>query len=216
MTAGVTPDDTSPSYLSDKITAGTGITVTVTDPGVDEHLSISSPESGNVLISSGDLTPGKLQPKLIAGTGISITKGNPGGNENLTIASTTTPGAGVCTGMASFIITQTAHWGVSGSTTTYTIDFNVVTGAITVGTPSVMTATFVRRSPVPTDTSGCHIMLSLLADAQSTSHENEASIKSKWTLQPDGQTIRVTVVCVSQSGYSVNQEARIQGLLIRM
>lgn len=83
----VSGDDTTAGYLLDKIAAGTNITLTETNPGADEDLTIAASDP-SVNVSSNDTTPSDLATKLVAGSNITITEQNDGGNETLEIAST--------------------------------------------------------------------------------------------------------------------------------
>lgn len=83
-TAKVSDNDTTSGFLSDKITAGTGIAITVTEDGGNEHLEISNTFAGDNLalllttaedaslaepygISSDDITPHTLLWKIRPG-----------------------------------------------------------------------------------------------------------------------------------------------------
>lgn len=51
----VTDNDTTPGNLSDKITAGTEIALTVLNPGADEELEVSYDLPGSVAIAASDI-----------------------------------------------------------------------------------------------------------------------------------------------------------------
>jgi hypothetical protein len=78
----VSSDDTTGGHLSDKVTAGSGIIFTVTDPAGNEAMSIST--DGKVLVDSADTTRNYLENKILAGDGITITQSS--GNKTMTVA----------------------------------------------------------------------------------------------------------------------------------
>ena len=87
----VSANDTTANYLENKLVAGSNVTLTVNNEGLDETITISATGGGgvtdvNVRVSSDDTTPGDLETKLIAGAGIAMTTQNPGANETRTIA----------------------------------------------------------------------------------------------------------------------------------
>lgn len=83
----VTATDTTPGYLQHKLTAGSGVTLTLVNPGGDEQLQIaaSAMASAEVGVTVADTTPGFLTSKIVVGAGLSLTTLNPGGNEQLRI-----------------------------------------------------------------------------------------------------------------------------------
>lgn len=62
----VSTDDTGVSFISDKIVAGSKISITTLSPGGDEHLeiSVSDPDAGKLKVNALDSTLGYLQQKI--------------------------------------------------------------------------------------------------------------------------------------------------------
>lgn len=90
----VSLNDTTADYLGNKLSAGTGITLTVLSPGGDETVEISAPGSTTdekVKVSSNDTTPGYLSTKLVIDNGTNATNPlessvlNPSADEDLRI-----------------------------------------------------------------------------------------------------------------------------------
>ena len=77
-----------PSYLEDRLIAGSGITLTVNNDGGAETITFAG--TGIAKVSSSDSTAGYLASKLVAGTGMTLTVS--GTNEIITIATTVTGG----------------------------------------------------------------------------------------------------------------------------
>ncbi len=80
----VSINDTTAEFLSVKLTAGDGITLTEQSDGANETLDISS--FAQVKVSANDANRDFLLDKLGAGVGISVTETNDGGDETATIA----------------------------------------------------------------------------------------------------------------------------------
>jgi hypothetical protein len=88
--------DTTPGFLSDKIVAGTNVTVEVLNPGANAQLKINSSggsTGSTVKVSAADTADDYLQAKIVAGSNITITKLVVAGVETLQL-SATTPTAG--------------------------------------------------------------------------------------------------------------------------
>lgn len=85
----VSLNDTTPGYLEGKIAAGSGISLSTANEGLDEDLTISCTVVNTdnlVRVSAGDSTANYLATKLVEGAGISLTtSGTP---QTLTVAST--------------------------------------------------------------------------------------------------------------------------------
>ena len=85
----ISSGDTTAGRLDAKLVAGTNITITKLNPGVDEQLSISAAggtDAHDVKVSSDDSTPSTLDGKIVAGTNVTLTVLNPGANEQISIA----------------------------------------------------------------------------------------------------------------------------------
>ena len=83
----ISSDDTNARYLETALTAGTNVSLTVTNAGGDEQLQISSaPPDEKVKVSSDDTGAGYLDGELVAGTNIEFTVNDPAGAETLSIA----------------------------------------------------------------------------------------------------------------------------------
>lgn len=83
--------DPTAGYLSDKIIAGSGISLSEGTGPDQNKLKITSTaveENYQSKITSADTTPAYLIDKVLAGTGISVTKENAGANEDIRIANT--------------------------------------------------------------------------------------------------------------------------------
>jgi len=88
--------DTTPGFLSDKIVAGTNVTVEVLNPGANAQLKINATggsTGSTVKVSAADTADDYLQAKIVAGSNITITKLVVAGVETLQL-SATTPTAG--------------------------------------------------------------------------------------------------------------------------
>lgn len=119
--AKVSGADTTSGYLSEELVAGSGITLTVTNPGADEKVSIASSvvdTDVKVKASSADTTADFLTNKISAGYGVTKTILNPAGNEQVKLAvgsvlATLTSSAGAATMDCSladiFILTLTEN-----------------------------------------------------------------------------------------------------------
>ena len=78
--------DTTPDFLGVKLAAGTGIALTVLNPGGDEQLKIDATgisEDHKVAVSPADTVPDFLAAKIALGSGLAGTILNPGGDEQL-------------------------------------------------------------------------------------------------------------------------------------
>lgn len=67
--------DTTPDFLAPKITAGSGITLSIQNPGLNETLNIAvtgGTEDHKLSITAADTTADFLGPKVTAGSGISL------------------------------------------------------------------------------------------------------------------------------------------------
>ena len=87
----VSGNDTTQGKLTDKIVAGSGITINELNDGGDEDLEIVSNVTNTdelAKVTTNDTTPSFLQSKIVAGTGIAIAVLNPAGDEDLEISST--------------------------------------------------------------------------------------------------------------------------------
>lgn len=65
-----TVNDTTPSYLTSKITAGTGISLVTNNPGANEDLEIvnDAPADGKVYVNASDSATGYLEDKIVGGS----------------------------------------------------------------------------------------------------------------------------------------------------
>ena len=79
--------DSTPDYLGSKISAGSGISFAIQNPGANEVLEISAQGGTDELvkISASDTTGDYLQTKLVQGNGVVFTTNNIGANETLQI-----------------------------------------------------------------------------------------------------------------------------------
>lgn len=83
----VSLNDNNADFLKQKIAGGANVTVTETNDGSNETLTISVPSGGGkVTVSSNDTTADFLKTKLVAGNNVTITETNDGGNEKINIA----------------------------------------------------------------------------------------------------------------------------------
>ena len=104
----VSSNDTTASFLEDKVVAGSNVSLATLNDGANEQLEISAIASAGadtVAISANDTTPGNLLAKLVAGTNITLTENNDGGNETLTIDA-----AGGDAGDVTFTPTTLSDW----------------------------------------------------------------------------------------------------------
>lgn len=93
----ITANDTTASWLYDKVTAGTGMSIAEIGDGGDEDLQITctvvdtdTDTNDKVKVTSNDTTADYLYSKLAAGTGISLVETNDGGDEDVTVTCTVT------------------------------------------------------------------------------------------------------------------------------
>ena len=95
----VSSNDTTRNYLLNKLAAGTGITLTETNDGGDETVTIDS--DGKVRVTTNDTTRDFLQAKITAGDGIAESILNAFGDEelNLAVALATTSGLEFSSGL---------------------------------------------------------------------------------------------------------------------
>ncbi|KKL56920.1 hypothetical protein LCGC14_2240570, partial [marine sediment metagenome] len=77
----VSSDDTTANTLLSKLTAGSGITLTETNPGANEEITIDADALS--VISTNDTTPGFIEDKITAGAGLTETVQNAFGDEDL-------------------------------------------------------------------------------------------------------------------------------------
>lgn len=85
----VTSNDTTPNFLFSKLAEGTGITLTETNDGFDETITVAASGVGTdelVKITSNDTTPDFLFNKVVGGDGIAASETNDAGDEDLTLA----------------------------------------------------------------------------------------------------------------------------------
>src|SRR5438105_277092 len=85
---GNTGADTTPNYLSSKLSAGSNVTLTTQNPGGNETTQVSATTQvgdRKTQVDASDTTPNYLAPKLVAGSNITLTVQNPSGNENIKI-----------------------------------------------------------------------------------------------------------------------------------
>lgn len=85
-TVKVTTNDTTPDYLEGKLVAGSGITLTVGNPGGDEYITIASPDAGGTVTSvsvvsangfAGTVATATTTPAITLSTTITgVLKGN--------------------------------------------------------------------------------------------------------------------------------------------
>jgi hypothetical protein len=154
--AKVSAGDTTPGYLGSKIVAGTGIDLTVLNPGADETLEIAatggSGDDEKAAVSANDTTPGYLNGKLVAGAGTTLTENNDGGDETLTISAPyyhTVQGNGADKPQRSKLDLSTAYPIVASVTdsplsdktvVTYIMDFSPTSGVIEKAAPKTTDA----------------------------------------------------------------------------
>ena len=79
--AKISSDDTTADFLVTKLAAGAGITLTETNGGANETLTIAA--DSLVTVSTNDTTPAFLEDKITSGDGIKETVQNAFGNEDL-------------------------------------------------------------------------------------------------------------------------------------
>ena len=93
-TVKITSNDTTADYLSPKLTAGTGISLTILNPGANESIQISAPGSTTdekVKVSAADTTGGYLNTELTVSNGVNSTNPleksiiSPGADEKLNL-----------------------------------------------------------------------------------------------------------------------------------
>ena len=77
----VSSDDTTANTLLAKLTAGGGITLTETNPGANEEITIDADALS--VVSTNDTTPGFIEDKITAGAGLKETVQNAFGDEDL-------------------------------------------------------------------------------------------------------------------------------------
>lgn len=82
--------DTVAGNLIDKLSAGTGVSFSILNPGGDEMIQISlSMPPGQSLVTGADTTPDYLNSKVTVGAGLSKSVVNPGANETLNLVNST-------------------------------------------------------------------------------------------------------------------------------
>jgi len=80
----VDDNDTTPGNLIDKLSAGTGVVLTILNPAGNEQIEITN--TGIVAVSGTDTSPNYLSSKITAGTEISLAVLNPGADEDLEVS----------------------------------------------------------------------------------------------------------------------------------
>jgi hypothetical protein len=94
----ISDTDTTNSFLGSKLEEGTGITLTVLNPGGDETIEIAASGAAftdeKVKVSANDTTEGFLLDKFVGGTNVTLTENNDGGNETFTIDADSVTGNG--------------------------------------------------------------------------------------------------------------------------
>lgn len=108
----VSSNDTTSSYLIEKIVAGSNVTITENNDGGIETITIAASLAGDgdelVKVSSNDETSGYLNGKLVGGAGIAIVEIDDAGDETLRVeieATAVTPGTyGDASSVAQFTV----------------------------------------------------------------------------------------------------------------
>lgn len=120
--AKISSDDTTADFLVSKLAAGAGITLTETNPGADETLTIDA--DSLVTVSTNDTTPGFLEDKITSGDGIKETVQNAFGDEDLLLDLdlTTTSGLEITGGQVQ--VNTVANGGVALNSNGVILDIN--------------------------------------------------------------------------------------------